>query len=79
MTVPNAVEVIRSLAQQSGDRILIGAGTVLDPGDCAHMHPRGRDVLCEPESIAQPEDNRALPPLQRCGDSRGALSCRQPK
>jgi 2-dehydro-3-deoxyphosphogluconate aldolase/(4S)-4-hydroxy-2-oxoglutarate aldolase len=31
MTVPNAVEVIRSLAQQSGDRILIGAGTVLDP------------------------------------------------
>ncbi|MGD0800591.1 MAG: bifunctional 2-keto-4-hydroxyglutarate aldolase/2-keto-3-deoxy-6-phosphogluconate aldolase [Terracidiphilus sp.] len=31
MTVPNAVEVIQSLVRQSGDRILIGAGTVLDP------------------------------------------------
>ena len=31
MTVPGAVEVIRSLAHEAGDRILIGAGTVLDP------------------------------------------------
>jgi 2-dehydro-3-deoxyphosphogluconate aldolase/(4S)-4-hydroxy-2-oxoglutarate aldolase len=35
MTVPDAVEVIRSLVRQSGDRILIGAGTVLDP-ETAH-------------------------------------------
>jgi 2-dehydro-3-deoxyphosphogluconate aldolase/(4S)-4-hydroxy-2-oxoglutarate aldolase len=31
MTVPGAVEVIRTLIDQTGDRILIGAGTVLDP------------------------------------------------
>jgi 2-dehydro-3-deoxyphosphogluconate aldolase/(4S)-4-hydroxy-2-oxoglutarate aldolase len=31
MTVPGAVEVIQTLIRQTGDRILIGAGTVLDP------------------------------------------------
>ena len=31
MTVPGAVEVIRKLVHEAGDRILIGAGTVLDP------------------------------------------------
>jgi 2-dehydro-3-deoxyphosphogluconate aldolase / (4S)-4-hydroxy-2-oxoglutarate aldolase len=31
MTVPGAIEVIRSLVRERGDRILIGAGTVLDP------------------------------------------------
>ena len=31
MTVPGAVEVIETLIRQTGDRILIGAGTVLDP------------------------------------------------
>jgi 2-dehydro-3-deoxyphosphogluconate aldolase/(4S)-4-hydroxy-2-oxoglutarate aldolase len=30
MTVPNAVEVIRRISRQFGDRILLGAGTVLD-------------------------------------------------
>lgn len=31
MTVPDAVEVIRALIREAGDRIVIGAGTVLDP------------------------------------------------
>ncbi len=31
MTVPGAVEVIQALAEESGDKTLIGAGTVLDP------------------------------------------------
>jgi 2-dehydro-3-deoxyphosphogluconate aldolase / (4S)-4-hydroxy-2-oxoglutarate aldolase len=31
MTVPGALDVIRTLVSESGDRILIGAGTVLDP------------------------------------------------
>src|SRR5580658_5663079 len=31
MTVPGAVDAIRRLASEAGDRILIGAGTVLDP------------------------------------------------
>ncbi|MDB5307207.1 MAG: kdgA [Gemmataceae bacterium] len=30
-TVPNAVEVIREARRQLGDRVLLGAGTVLDP------------------------------------------------
>src|SRR6266481_2743222 len=31
MTVPGAVEVIQALAEESGDKTLIGAGTFLDP------------------------------------------------
>jgi len=31
MTVPGAVDAIRRLASEAGDRILVGAGTVLDP------------------------------------------------
>ena len=30
-TVPNALDVIRAAKQQLGDRVLLGAGTVLDP------------------------------------------------
>ncbi|HXG08362.1 MAG TPA: bifunctional 4-hydroxy-2-oxoglutarate aldolase/2-dehydro-3-deoxy-phosphogluconate aldolase [Gemmataceae bacterium] len=31
MTVPNALEVVRQVRQALGDRLLLGAGTVLDP------------------------------------------------
>src|SRR5262249_57505210 len=31
MTVPNALEVLRQVRQALGDRVLLGAGTVLDP------------------------------------------------
>ena len=31
MTVPGAVDAIRRLSREAGDRILVGAGTVLDP------------------------------------------------
>ncbi len=31
MTVPNALEVLRQVRGQMGDRVLLGAGTVLDP------------------------------------------------
>jgi 2-dehydro-3-deoxyphosphogluconate aldolase / (4S)-4-hydroxy-2-oxoglutarate aldolase len=31
LTVPHALEVIRKLSQQVGDKVVIGAGTVLDP------------------------------------------------
>src|SRR4029450_12521527 len=30
-TVPNALDVIRAAKEQLGDRVLLGAGTVLDP------------------------------------------------
>jgi 2-dehydro-3-deoxyphosphogluconate aldolase/(4S)-4-hydroxy-2-oxoglutarate aldolase len=31
MTVPGAVDVIRQIVEHSGDRMLVGAGTVMDP------------------------------------------------
>ena len=31
MTVPGAVDVIRQIVEHSGDRVLVGAGTVMDP------------------------------------------------
>jgi 2-dehydro-3-deoxyphosphogluconate aldolase/(4S)-4-hydroxy-2-oxoglutarate aldolase len=31
MTVPGAIDVIREVVKSSGDRVLVGAGTVLDP------------------------------------------------
>src|SRR5207244_4242803 len=31
LTVPNALDVIREAKRQLGDRVLLGAGTVLDP------------------------------------------------
>src|SRR6201993_2962172 len=31
MTVPNALDVVRQVREALGDRILLGAGTVLDP------------------------------------------------
>ena len=31
MTVPNALDVVRQVRQALGDRLLLGAGTILDP------------------------------------------------
>ena len=31
MTVPNALDVVREVRQALGDRLLLGAGTILDP------------------------------------------------
>ena len=31
MTVPNALDVVRQVRQALGDRVLLGAGTILDP------------------------------------------------
>ena len=31
MTVPNALEVVRQVRRELGDRVLLGAGTILDP------------------------------------------------
>jgi 2-dehydro-3-deoxyphosphogluconate aldolase/(4S)-4-hydroxy-2-oxoglutarate aldolase len=48
MTVPGAVEVIRSLARQSGDLILIGAGTVLDPETARACILAGAEFIVSP-------------------------------
>jgi 2-dehydro-3-deoxyphosphogluconate aldolase/(4S)-4-hydroxy-2-oxoglutarate aldolase len=59
MTTPNALDAIRELARTSGDRILLGAGTVLDP-------ETGRAALLEgAQYLVAPNFNPALIELAR--------------
>jgi len=48
MTVPGAVEVIRSLVKQRGGELLIGAGTVLDPQMARRCIEAGAQFLASP-------------------------------
>ena len=48
MTVPGALEVIRRLVQDAGDRILIGAGTVLDPEAARACMLAGAEFIVSP-------------------------------
>lgn len=48
MTVPGAVEVIRNLVQRAGDKILIGAGTVLDVQSARSCLQAGAQFLVSP-------------------------------
>lgn len=45
MTVPGAVRVLEKLADHFGDRMLLGAGTVLDPETCRVCMLAGRSSL----------------------------------
>jgi len=45
MTVPGAIELIRRVAKDAGDRILVGAGTVLDPETARACMLAGRSLL----------------------------------
>lgn len=47
-TVPNALDVIRAAKQQLGDRILLGAGTVLDPETARAAFLAGAEFLVSP-------------------------------
>ena len=47
-TVPNAVEVIRQVRQAMGDRIVLGAGTVLDPETARAALLAGAEYLVAP-------------------------------
>jgi 2-dehydro-3-deoxyphosphogluconate aldolase/(4S)-4-hydroxy-2-oxoglutarate aldolase len=47
-TVPNALEVIRAAKQQLGDRILLGAGTVLDPETARAALLAGAEFIVAP-------------------------------
>jgi len=47
-TVPNALEVIRAAKQQLGDRILLGAGTVLDTETARAAFLAGAEFLVSP-------------------------------
>ena len=48
MTVPGAIEVIKILIREAGDRILIGAGTVLDPETARACMLAGAEFIVSP-------------------------------
>jgi 2-dehydro-3-deoxyphosphogalactonate aldolase len=47
---PEPIESIRRLAARFGDRALIGAGTVLDPADCARIAAAGGRLVVTPHA-----------------------------
>eukprot|EP01137_Pigoraptor_chileana_P021114 Opistho-2@84411 len=47
-TVPNAVDVIREAKRQLGDRVLLGAGTVLDPETARAAFLAGAEFIVAP-------------------------------
>ena len=48
LTVPNALDVIREAKRQLGDRVLLGAGTVLDPETCRAALLAGAEFIVAP-------------------------------
>jgi 2-dehydro-3-deoxyphosphogalactonate aldolase len=54
---PEPIESIRRLAARCGGRALVGAGTVLDPADCARIAAAGGQLVVTPH--ADPEVVRA--------------------
>jgi 2-dehydro-3-deoxyphosphogluconate aldolase/(4S)-4-hydroxy-2-oxoglutarate aldolase len=67
MTVPNAVSVIREVAQQYGDKVLIGAGTVTNAEQAESCIRAGAEFLVSPGfaasvlSVAQSCAKLAIP------------------
>jgi 2-dehydro-3-deoxyphosphogalactonate aldolase len=50
---PEPIESIRRLAARCGDRALVGAGTVLDPADCACIAAAGGKLVVTPHADAE--------------------------
>ncbi len=48
MTVPGAIDAIRRLSREAGDRILVGAGTVLDPETARACMLAGAQFIVSP-------------------------------
>src|SRR6185436_11016888 len=48
MTVPNALEVLRQVRHALGDRVLLGAGTVLDPETARAVLLAGAEYIVAP-------------------------------
>jgi 2-dehydro-3-deoxyphosphogluconate aldolase / (4S)-4-hydroxy-2-oxoglutarate aldolase len=48
MTVPNALDVLRQVRQSMGDRLLLGAGTILDPETARAALLAGAEYLVAP-------------------------------
>lgn len=67
MTVPNAISVIREVAQQHGNKVLIGAGTVITADQAESCIRAGAEFLVSPGlsppvlSIARVSEKLAIP------------------
>jgi len=67
MTVPNAVTVIREVAQQYKGRVLVGAGTVTNADQADHCIHAGAEFLVSPGlstsvlSVARANEKLAIP------------------
>jgi 2-dehydro-3-deoxyphosphogluconate aldolase/(4S)-4-hydroxy-2-oxoglutarate aldolase len=67
MTVPNAVSVIREVAQQHGGKVLIGAGTVTTPEQAESCLRAGAEFLVSPGlsasvlAVAHASEKLAIP------------------
>jgi len=48
MTVPNAIAVMEKVASKFGDKILLGAGTILDPETCRAALLAGAEFIVTP-------------------------------
>src|SRR6476660_6869937 len=48
MTVPNALDVVRQVRQALGDRVLLGAGTILDPETARAAFLAGAEYIVSP-------------------------------
>ena len=48
MTVPNAIEVIQELSQSFGDKILLGAGSILNIADAVNAIKAGANYIVSP-------------------------------
>ncbi len=67
MTVPDALQVLRALAGELGDRVLLGAGTVLDAGTARRCVEAGAAFIVSPgldlETVRAAQDlDRAVMP-----------------
>ena len=72
MTVPGAVRVLEKVADQFGDKILLGAGTVLDPETARICMLAGAEFFVTPSLEARPPLKMAK---RYCEGSRpGALT-----
>ena len=47
---PDPLKSIESLAAKFGDRVLVGAGTVLDPADVGRVHGAGGRIIVSPDT-----------------------------
>ncbi len=67
-TVPRAAQVLERVAERLSSRILLGAGTVLDPETARVALLSGAEFIVSPDG--QPRRHPTLPALRQVGDAR---------